>query len=168
MIWGPAKKTIILIILYGSIWPIDATQQVLPLWVRGDTWKLWLYYPSFELPVSQHQFTSWLHCSYWRDLYYDITFYAYFCIQSQIKVGFKFTPLPLSSLPFLRHFSHSFVQPNGAVEYADCTSATPVHNSILVTDFLSKMGIKTVFHPSNSRDLAPCDFCLFLKLRSCR
>ena len=30
------------------------------------------------------------------------------------------------------------------------------------------MGIKTVFHPHYSPDLAPCDFCLFPKLRGCR
>ena len=35
-----------------------------------------------------------------------------------------------------------------------------VHNSILVTDYLTKMGIKT--------ELAPCDFWLFPKLRCCR
>ena len=45
---------------------------------------------------------------------------------------------------------------------------TPVHNSILVTDYLSKMGIKTVHHRPYSRDLAPCDFWLFPKLRGCR
>ena len=44
----------------------------------------------------------------------------------------------------------------------------PVHNSILVTDYLTKMGIKTVPHPPYSQDLAPCDFCLFPKLRGCR
>ena len=44
----------------------------------------------------------------------------------------------------------------------------PVHNSILVTDYLSKMGIKTVPHPFYSRCLAPCDFWLFPKLRVCR
>ena len=44
----------------------------------------------------------------------------------------------------------------------------PVHNSILVTDYLTKIGIKTVPHPSYSPDLAPCDFCLFPKLRGCR
>ena len=31
----------------------------------------------------------------------------------------------------------------------------PVHNSILVTDYLTKMGIKTVRHPPYSPDLAP-------------
>ena len=44
----------------------------------------------------------------------------------------------------------------------------PVHNSILVTDYLTKMGINTVPHPPYSLDLAPCDFCLFPKLRGCR
>ena len=37
----------------------------------------------------------------------------------------------------------------------------PVNNPTLVTDYLSKMGIKTVLHPPYSQDLAPCDFCLF-------
>ena len=44
----------------------------------------------------------------------------------------------------------------------------PVDNSILVTDYLSKMGIKTVPHRPYSPDVAPCDFCLFPKLRGCR
>ena len=44
----------------------------------------------------------------------------------------------------------------------------PVHNSILITDYLTKMGIKTVPHCPYSPDLAPCDFCLFPKLRGCR
>ena len=35
---------------------------------------------------------------------------------------------------------------------------TPVHKSILVTDYLSKMGIKTVPQPPYSPDLAPCEF----------
>ena len=45
---------------------------------------------------------------------------------------------------------------------------TPVHNSILVTDYLTKMGIKTVRHRPSSPDLAPCDFWLFPKLRCYR
>ena len=45
-----------------------------------------------------------------------------------------------------------------------CTS----HNSILVTHYLTKMGIKTVPRPPYSPDLASCDFCLFPKLRGCR
>ena len=41
----------------------------------------------------------------------------------------------------------------------------PVHHSILVTDYLTKMGIKTVPQPPYSLDLSVCDFCLFPKLR---
>ena len=44
----------------------------------------------------------------------------------------------------------------------------PVHNSILVTDYLTKMGIKTVPQPLYNQDLASSDFCLFPKLRGCR
>ena len=44
----------------------------------------------------------------------------------------------------------------------------PVYNSLLVTDYLTNMGTKTVHYPSYSPDLAPCDFWLFPKLRGCR
>ena len=36
------------------------------------------------------------------------------------------------------------------------------------TDYLTKMGIKTIPQPPFSPDLAPSDFCLFPKLRGCR
>ena len=54
----------------------------------------------------------------------------------------------------------------GSVEFppGQCTS----HNSLIVTDYLTKMGINTVPHPLYSPDLTLCDFWLFLKLRSCR
>ena len=45
---------------------------------------------------------------------------------------------------------------------------TPVHNYILVTDYLTNMGIKTVPPPPYSPDFAPCDICLIPKLRGCR
>ena len=44
----------------------------------------------------------------------------------------------------------------------------PVNNTILVIDYLTNMGIKTVPHPPYRPDLAPCDFWLFPKLRGCR
>ena len=48
----------------------------------------------------------------------------------------------------------------------------PVHNSIFVTDYFTKMGIKTVPQPPYSPDLALCDIWLFPKLkeklRGCR
>ena len=44
----------------------------------------------------------------------------------------------------------------------------PVHNSILVTDYLTKMGIKTVPHLPYSQEIASCDFWLFPTLRGSR
>ena len=44
----------------------------------------------------------------------------------------------------------------------------PVHNSTLITDYLTKIGIKTVPQLPYSPDLDPCDFWLFPKLRGCR
>ena len=41
-------------------------------------------------------------------------------------------------------------------------------NYILVTDYLTKMGIKTVPQPPYRQDLALCDFWLFPKLGGCR
>ena len=43
----------------------------------------------------------------------------------------------------------------------------PVYNSIFVTDYLSKMDIKTVSQPPYGSDLAPGDFWLFPKLTDC-
>ena len=42
----------------------------------------------------------------------------------------------------------------------------PVHNSTLVSDYLSKMGIKTVLHPAYNPDLAPCDFAYSLSSKA--
>ena len=44
----------------------------------------------------------------------------------------------------------------------------PADNSIHVTDYLTKLGIKTVPYPPYSRDIAPCDFWLFPKPTGCR
>ena len=43
-----------------------------------------------------------------------------------------------------------------------------VHNPILVTDYLTKMGIKTLPQPLYRPDLAPCDFWLLPKLTGWR
>ena len=68
---------------------------------------------------------------------------------------------------FLREFRKRFRRKRPALfKSGQChfyLDNAPVHNSILVTDYLSKMGIKTVFQPPYSQDLAPCDFWLFLK-----
>ena len=72
----------------------------------------------------------------------------------------------------LREFRKSFCRKRPALfksgQWHFHQDNAPVHNSILVTDYLTKMGIKTVHQPPYSPDLAPCDFCLFPKLRGCR
>ena len=73
---------------------------------------------------------------------------------------------------FLREFRKRFRRKRPALfksgQWHFHQENTPVHNSILVTDHLTKMGIKTVPQPPYSPDLAPCDFWLFSKLRGCR
>ena len=46
-------------------------------------------------------------------------------------------------------------------------STRTMHQSTTPSLSLTKMGIKTVPQPPYSPDLAPCDFCLFPKLRGC-
>ena len=74
-------------------------------------------------------------------------------------------------LRFLREFSKRFLGKRPALfklgQWDFHKDNTPVHNCILVTDYLTKMGIKTVPQPPYSRDLAPCDFWLFPRLRGC-
>ena len=69
----------------------------------------------------------------------------------------------------LREFSKRFYQKRPALFKSGLwhfhQDNAPVLNSILVTDYLIKMGIKIVPHPPYSPDLAPCDFCLFTKLK---
>ena len=69
----------------------------------------------------------------------------------------------------LREFRKRFRQKRPALFKSDQwhfqQDNAPVHYSILVTDYLIKMGIKTVPQPPYSPDLAPWDFWLFLKLR---
>ena len=45
---------------------------------------------------------------------------------------------------------------------------TPVHNSIVVTDYLDQDGHQDSSSPPYSPDLVPWDFWLFPKLRGCR
>ncbi|CAK9819055.1 Protein GVQW3 [Anthophora quadrimaculata] len=41
----------------------------------------------------------------------------------------------------------------------------PAHNAILIREFLTKNNTNTIQQPSNSPDLAPCDFFLFNQLK---
>ena len=82
----------------------------------------------------------------------------------------------VNNVEVLREFRKRFHQKRPALfksgQWYFHQDNAPVHNSILVTDYLTKMGIKTVLQPAYSPDLAPCDFWLFPKLkenlRGCR
>ena len=78
----------------------------------------------------------------------------------------------VTMLRFLRQFRKRFLGKRPALfksgQWHFQQDNTPVHNSILVTDYLTKIGIKTVPHLPYSPELAPRDFCLFPKLRGCR
>ena len=69
----------------------------------------------------------------------------------------------------LREFRKRFRQKNQAFfksgQWHFHQDNAPVHNFILVTDYLTKMGIKTVPHHPYCPDLAPYDFWLFPKLK---
>ena len=72
----------------------------------------------------------------------------------------------------LREFSKRFHRKRPALfksgQWHFYQDNAPVHNSIVFTDYLTKMGIYTVRHPPYRQDLTPCDFWLFLKLWGCR
>ena len=75
-------------------------------------------------------------------------------------------------IELLREFRKSFLEKRQALfksgQWHFHQDYAPVHNTILFKDHLTKNGIKTVPHTLCSPDLAPCDFCLFPKLRGCR
>ena len=75
-------------------------------------------------------------------------------------------------LRFLREFRKRFRRKRPALfksgQWHFHQDNAPVYNSILVTDYLTKMGIKTIPYPPYSPDLAASDFWLFPKLRGCR
>ena len=68
-------------------------------------------------------------------------------------------------LRFLREFRKRFRRKRPALfksgQWHFHQDNAPVHNSILVTNYLTKMGIKIVHQPPYSPDLGPCDFWLF-------
>ena len=78
----------------------------------------------------------------------------------------------VTMLRFLRQFRKRFHRKGPALfksgQWHFHRDNAPVHNSNLVTDYLSKMGIKTVPYPPYNPYLSPCDFWLFAKLRGCR
>ena len=85
-------------------------------------------------------------------------------IGQRVRVSVRVT-----MLRYLREFKKRFHRKRPALfksgQWHFHQDNSPVDNSILVTDYLAKMGIKTVPQPPYSPDLVPCDFYLFPKFR---
>ena len=108
---------------------------------------------------------------------FDDTFFFFFFFGSTSMIYMHWVPTGQTinkeyHVEVLREFSKRFLGKRPALfksgQWHFHQDNAQVHNSILVTDYLTKMGTNTVPHRPYNPDLAPCDFCLFPKLRGCR
>ena len=147
-------------------------------WCSGDLrWKLdlllWPRDQETEFPVetcwlsqTQESQTEQIHPQTFDDPFFWQHWHDLHALGSHWTVNKEYY------VDVLREFSKRFRRKRPALFksglwHFDQDNA-PVHNSILVTDYLTKIGIKTVPQPPYSPALAPCDFWLFPKLRGCR
>ena len=113
--------------------------------------------------------------SHWTDSQLRILCWGFKGVQGEIPSE-EASPLQFGSMVFppdsARRGQPSSNRLNGVstrtFQIGHCFHQDIVHNSILVTKYFTKMGIKTVPQPPCSLDLAPCDFWLFPKLTGCR
>ena len=159
----------------NAIWTLEeryAIKFCFKLGKNAMRWKLdlllWPRDQETEFPVeacwlsqTQEGQTEQMHSLTFDDSYFDSTGMIY---MQWVPTGQ--TVSKEYKVEILREFRKRFLGKRPAL-FKSAQDNAPVHNSILVTDYLTKMGIKTVHHPSYSPDLAPCDFCLFPKLRDC-
>ena len=126
---------------------------------------------AYWLSQTQEGQTEQIHPQTFDDPFFDSTGMIY-----MHWVPTRYTVNKEYNVEVLRKFRKRFLGKRPAIfksgQWYLYQDNAPVHNSILVTDYLTKMGIKAVPHPTYSPDLAPCDFCLFPKLkeklRGCR
>ena len=119
------------------------------------------------LSQTQEGQTEQIHPQTFDDLFFDSTGMIYMhWVPTGQTVNKEYY------VEVLKEFSMRFHQKRPALfksgQWHFQQDNAPVHNSILVTDYLTKMGIKTVPHPPYSPDIASYDFCLFPMLRGCR
>ena len=141
-------------------------------------WKLdlllWPTDQETEFPVeacwlsqSQEGQTEQIHSQTFDDPFFDSTVMIY---MHWVPNGLTFNTEYYVEV--LREFRKRFRQKRPALFRSGQRhfhqDNAPVNNSILVTDYLTKRGIKTVRHPPYSPDLSPCDISLSPKLRDCR
>ena len=150
---------------------INSDPAVLDTLVTCDESWIYCYEPETEFPVkscwlsqTQEGQTEQIHPQTLDDPFFDSTGIIYMhCVPTGQTVNKEYY------VEVLREFSKRFHRKRRALfksgQRPFHLDNVPVHYSILVTDYLTKMGIKTVPHPLYSPDLAPCDFWLFPKLK---
>ena len=123
--------------------------------------------PRDRVPSERKPARANLPTNFWWSLFFDSTGMIY---MHWVPTGQTFNKEYYVEV--LRGFTKRFRRKRPALfksgQWHFHQDNAPVHYSILVTDYLTKMDIKTVPHPPYSPDLAPSDFCLFPKLRGCR
>ena len=148
---------------------INSDSAVLDALVNCDESWIYCYEPETEFPVeacwlsqTQDGQTEKIHLQTFDDPFFDSTGMIYMhWVPTGQTVNKEYY------VEVLREFRKRFLGKRPALfksgQWHFLQDNAPVHNSILVTDYLTKMGIKTVPHPPYSPDLAPCDFWLFPK-----
>ena len=160
---------------------INSDPTVLNALVTCD--EIWIYYND---PETKRQSSQWKHAGSPRPkkarqskFTHKLLMVPFFDSTGMIYIHWVLTGQTVNKeyyVEVLREFRKRFRRKRPALfksgQWYFHQDNAPVHNSILVTDYLTKMGIKTVAHPPYSLDLAPCDFWLFPKLeeklRGCR
>ena len=138
-------------------------------WCSGDLrWKLdlllWPRDQETEFPVdacwlsqTQEGQTEQIHPQTFDDPFFDSTGMIY---MHWVPIGQ--TVNKEYSIEVLREFRKRFRRKRPALfklgQWHFHQDNAPVHNSILVTDYLTKIGIRTFPHPPYNTYLAPCDF----------
>ena len=125
------------------------------------------FWRAFKIVVDTWKFTKLLLYIFWDD-------WPIFMISASnqhLQQQLEYTLLnPDCHVEVLREFRKRFCRKSPALfksgQWHFHQDNAPVHNSILVTDYLTKMGIKTVCQPPDSSDLASCDFWLFLSSKA--
>ena len=157
---------------------INSDPAVLDALMTCDENWIFCYNPETEFPVeacwlsqTQEGQIEQIHPQTFHDPFFNTTGMIYILwVPTGQTVNKEFY------VEVLREFRKRFHRKRPALfKLSQChfhQDNAPVDNSILITDYLTKMGIKILPHPPYSSDLSPCDFCLFLKLkeklRACR
>ena len=146
---------------------------------ESKIWGAFNKFPDFFVLAFKIVVDSWKSSILLLYIWDDWPIFKISDLNEQLQQELKYTLLKpdchswwISNVEVLREFRKRFRRKKTALfksgQWHFHEDNNPVYNSILVTDCLTKMGIKTVPQPPYSPDLAPCDFWLFPTLTGCR